>query len=192
MNVKLTLLVFAVPLTTTGCNFISEKTGIELPGSDPIGGDKVECGSEDWVEDVQGACVTRDIKCGERVYGHTKGGVKHWDMEFYNTKFCAPMDEDYTGPERIYRFKMPPMTSAEVLLHSPCEDLDLFGVSWDNSDTCPGLQHRVAECNGETSSGGDSMTLFTDHNPRTFLLAVDGKDAVKAPFKLAVACWEHN
>lgn len=133
-------------------------------------------------------CVTATIRCGETIQGDTEGGRSRWGGPFYREKFCLPMPDAYAGPERVYRLELPANQLAEVRLESPCADLDLFAVSWPEKGRCPDSDHLVAECDASARADDDRVRLYTDHNPRGFLIAVDGKGGDTAPFSLAVTC----
>ena len=67
-------------------------------------------------------------------------------------------------------------------------DLDLAAVAWAYDGRCPTPEHRVAECEGSVRRGGDEVHVETLNNARGYLVAVDGKAGVTAPFRLRVDC----
>jgi hypothetical protein len=140
----------------------------------------------------RGGCITDDIGCGETVRGHTVGGGgNRFDTKFYQSKFCLVSSETYQGEERIYRFSMPAATLATAELHSPCEDLDLFVMQWAPQQ-CPAPGSSVGACDVTTRPGGGSVDMVSINNPRHFLLVIDGKGGVEAPFELTLSCQERK
>lgn len=133
-------------------------------------------------------CVTTTLSCGEQLQGHTQGGAEGWGDSFYRGHHCTPMPEGYSGPERVYRFAAPANQLIELELVSPCADLDLFAVSWPETSRCPTDAHMVSSCDASVRKGNDRVKLFTDRNPRTYLVTVDGKGAATAPFTLRASC----
>lgn len=137
---------------------------------------------------VSANCFTETIGCEAKIEGHTQGGVNNWEAPFYRGHYCTPMPGDYSGPERVYRFEMPANTLAQVVLISPCEDLDLFAIPWSDTDRCPTAEHLISECEGDVKKGGGKVQLYTDHHAKTFLIGVDGKAAVTGAFRIETSC----
>lgn len=133
-------------------------------------------------------CVTKELSCGQTIEGHTKGGVDHWSNLFYRGQRCTPLPQDYDGPERIYRLTLPARQLADITLATPCADLDLFALVWSETGRCPTEEHNVTVCDSDVDSEGGHLRLFTDHHPQTYLIAIDGKRAAEAPFRLKVEC----
>ena len=140
------------------------------------------------VQPVVNQCTTGEIQCGEIVHGDTQGGLSQYSNNFYRQKYCVPLPDNYSGPERVYHMYIPADNLVEVELYSPCADLDLFAMVWSEEDRCPTVDHNVSECEAGIRRGGDRIKLFTDHNPKNFLVVVDGKLGVEAPFALEVRC----
>ncbi len=133
-------------------------------------------------------CVTDVIGCGETVRSHTQGGgPNRFDTAFYQSKYCFVTSETYDGGERIYRFNMPPSTHATVELSSPCADLDLMILQW-SPEGCPARGSSISNCETNTRAGGGTVELDSIRNPRSFLVAVEGKGGDGGPFELTVAC----
>ncbi|MCB9766268.1 MAG: hypothetical protein H6739_41215 [Alphaproteobacteria bacterium] len=137
---------------------------------------------------VSANCVSGTLSCGGSVEGHLKGGENHWDDDFYRGKYCTPLPQKYDGPERVYRFDVPAEHLVQVELISPCEDLDLFAMVWSDTSRCPREEHLVSECEADVTSGGGKVTIYTDRNPKTYLVGVDGKHGATGPFKLVARC----
>ncbi|MED5369377.1 MAG: hypothetical protein VX899_00060 [Myxococcota bacterium] len=138
-------------------------------------------------------CVTAELVCGDSVTGTTVKGASNYGDKFYSgDSFCSSLPDNYEGPERVYRLNMPANAEAEVLLDSPCEDLDLFAIRWPDQHTCPNEQHSISQCDEDDSKGDGSLMLYSDKRPRTFLLVVDGKESATGEFGLKVNCWERG
>ena len=122
--------------------------------------------------------------------GHTRGGGKQFDSEFYKAKFCTPNTTNHdSGDERVYRLRMPEGPHrAFVTLDTPCADLDLAAILW-NDDECPGIQHVVSRCEmqPESSTRREQLELVSQH-ATSWLLVVEGKDSEEGAFGLSVKC----
>ncbi len=132
-------------------------------------------------------CISGELRCGETLKGHTEGGGSRYEGLFYQKKFCEAQVDPYEGEERIYRFSMTRQQLATIELTSDCEDLDLFVVQW-SKDTCPELGHMVNACEASTGRKGGTIELEAITNPRNFLVIVEGKGGVDAPFELSAKC----
>lgn len=143
--------------------------------------------------DVQpvNSCISGELTCGSTITGHTEGGGSRYEKTFYQKKFCEVMVDSYKGEERIYRFSMTPQQVATIELTSDCEDLDLFVMQW-SKDTCPELGHMVNACEADVSRKGGEVLLEAIKNPREFLVIVEGKRGVDAPFELTANCRSRN
>lgn len=139
-------------------------------------------------------CVTAEIGCDQMVIGHTVGGVDQYDTRFYEKKFCWPATVDHdSGDERVYRLKMPPGDwRAWVTLHTPCADLDVAGIRWDD-DSCPtmGSSINVCEMKPEKSTNTERIELTSqtfDGKIPSWYIVVEGKNDNEGPFSLHVQC----
>jgi hypothetical protein len=135
-------------------------------------------------------CITGEVRCGQTVVGHTKGGVKKFDTKFYEKKFCMPALEDRSGgDERVYRLVMPEGEwRAFVWMDSPCADLDLSAMMW-NGDDCPTVDSNVSRCEAEPQKGANGeLVELTHQGQATWLLVVEGKDEQEGAFALHVQC----
>jgi len=133
-------------------------------------------------------CVTKKIACGDEIKGNTTGGKANFDDEIYRSSFCIPFTHDYTGKERIYHFELPAQSKANIWLDSDCADLDLFAMQWNYDGKCPTPSHRISVCEGDDEKGGGMVHLEAIRNPLQYLVVVDGKAGVTAPFHLTVEC----
>ena len=139
-------------------------------------------------------CVTADLECGDRIVGHTMGGVERYDSRFYEKKMCWPLMIDHDGgDERIYRLHMPPGEwRAWVTLYTPCADLSLAAIKHQGR-TCPTIDHPIRVC--EMAPKPDLMTerleLTTQTRPGsdpTWYIVVEGPKDEEGMFELVVQC----
>lgn len=139
-------------------------------------------------------CATARISCDQQLIGHTVGGVDKFDTKFYEKKFCWPGTVDHdSGDERVYKLTMPPGEwRAFVTLHSPCADLDVVGIRWDEP-TCPDMSSMVRQCEMKPATGTTSETIeltsqtFNGLEPSWYIV-VEGKGDAEGPFSLHVQC----
>lgn len=139
-------------------------------------------------------CVTAEISCDQTIIGHTLGGVDLYDTKFYEKKFCWPATIDHdSGDERVYRLRMPPGEwRAWVTLHTPCDDLDVFGIRWDD-ESCPtmGSNINVCEAKPEKSTTSERIELtsqtFNGKIPIWYVV-VEGKGEAEGAYSLHVQC----
>jgi len=133
-------------------------------------------------------CVTKTIECGDSLEGNTAGGRANFEDDFYVHKFCTPSSHGYVGNERVYVLELPPNTGANLWLDSDCADLDLFAFRWRYDGKCPTVSHTISECEADDDEGDGVVHIETAKNPGSFMVAIDGKAGVQAPFRLTVEC----
>ena len=136
-------------------------------------------------------CVIQTITCGDQVEGNTASGRFNWGDDFYQKAFCTPQRHDYDdSPEAIYMLKVPGDVQADIRLESPCADLDLVAVGWNDATTCPTVAHtiRIVECEMGTKGGSDSVRMTTVEKPQSYLIGVDGKNGATGNFRITVKC----
>ena len=157
--------------------------------------DPDQCGSlEDGGPVGSDGCVTADLKCGDRIIGHTLGGVQRYDGRFYESKMCWPNMIDHEGgDERIYRLTMPAGEwRAWVTMYTPCADLSL-GAIRHQSRTCPTEASPIGIC--EMAPKADTTTErleLTTQTPQgsapTWYIVVEGVKDEEGLFELVVQC----
>ena len=184
-------LSFALPvLLLSGCdripalrNILHKRKGIERRS------DKrdVDCDLKKGRSPRDG-CLTKTVSCGDEIDGNTVGGRAHFEDEFYVAKFCLPQHNGYHGNERVYSLELPPNTGANIFLDSDCVDLDLFAFRWRYDGKCPTVSHTVSECEADGDDGDGVVHIETVNNPGHYMIVVDGKAGVEAPFRLTVEC----
>src|SRR5262249_12382436 len=141
-------------------------------------------------------CVTADVKCGQTITGHTRGGVKKYDTKFYEQNYCWPGTVNRNGgDERVYRFvvndqEMTPRYNMNVYLDTPCASLDVTLMQYNEQARCPNPGDPINICdtsyrpNGETR---EHLKQLVDPDEVWYIL-VEGVDDSEGPFSLTVEC----
>jgi hypothetical protein len=182
---------FAIPvLMLTGCdqipalrNILHKRARIERQSDR----EDVDCDMKKGRGPRDG-CLTKTVSCGDTVKGNTVGGRSHFDDGFYVAKFCTPAANHYTGNERVYALELPPNTGANIFLDTDCADLDLFAFRWPYDGKCPTASHTISECEADDDDGDGVVHVETVNNPGAYMIVVDGKAGVEAPFHLTIEC----
>lgn len=143
-------------------------------------------------------CVTAEIGCGQRIVGHTKGGVDRYDTRWYEKNTCWPATRNHNGgDERVYVFypdKSPRFQRGEtrqrvtVTFDSPCADLT-FSHMRGQHGTCPGATALNCDsANPFTRKNGVSTSNLTVDAGEVWYFLVEGADDEEGAFSLTVAC----
>ncbi len=135
-------------------------------------------------------CLAGSLECGSSITATTVGGSDILDEGLYEAAFCFIPSASYGGSERVYAFPLPPDTVATLVLDSPCADLDLVVVRWEDADRCPRSNSLVGACDADTSAGGGALEDLwgSSHAETRYLVVVDGKDDAEHNFTLSVHC----
>lgn len=138
-------------------------------------------------------CITKELRCGDVVEGNNRMGRSQFDTDFYRSATCYAISPPggNSGPEMVYRVRVPSRHNAYAKLVSDCGDLDVFAMRWNDKDLeCPKPQHaaRVGECQADTSPRGGSAKMSATQKDETYLVAVDGKGGAVGNFRLEIAC----
>lgn len=190
-------LLFAMGGLPSGCNIVSQfvrlpaclkKTGTQYKRVGKK--ESVPCDFKNLNRPPDG-CVTQTLQCGSSILDSNHGGTGNFSDDFYRKKFCQPFTYAYDGPERVYSFKVPVATDADIWLDSDCEDLDLMAFVWDYEGSCPTINHMISVCEADAERGGGHVRITTLNNPSEYLVVVDGKEGVTGPFRLTIECKEH-
>ncbi len=134
------------------------------------------------------SCVSGRLTCGQIIEGTTEGGDSRWGDTFYAEKFCIPALDGHEGPERVYVFEAPAQAGIDVKLISDCADLDILGVRYQYTGTCPDRGSAIPQCEGDNHRGGGKIHIETFERPESWLIAVDGKGGATGTFRLKVEC----
>lgn len=97
-------------------------------------------------------CVSSEIKCGQTIVGHTRGGGKNFNTKWYDDHYCWPETRNHNGgDERLYRFDpnangIPARFWGDVWFDTPCEqDLTFTVFMSRDSDVCPAKDLKNCE-----------------------------------------------
>ena len=152
--------------------------------------EKVQCDTPIQTAPPKG-CAIREISCGDEVEGNNRFGEKHYDDEFYVSKFCGVQKNQYDdATEAIYLLSVPSNVQADVVLTSDCVDLDIASISVppDAVNRCPTISHSVQVCEMDQGRGGGSVRITTVDRSETHFVVIDGKDGQTGNFRLRVDC----
>lgn len=187
------LLPFLSLLALSGCIFGTSDTSADDTEADTDTDADTDSGDCDPLDPgpVPGPdCLSGSIACGSSVTGTTVGGSDVLDEAFYEAVFCFVPSDTYAGAERVYTFVLPAATVASIALDSPCADLDLVVVRWEEEKRCPRENSLTGACDADAGPGDgrvDDLWSSNDDDAR-YLLVVDGKDDVEHNFTLSVTC----
>lgn len=171
-----------------------------MKGGGPAPGiTSAQCGSIEEGGALVDDCVTAEIQCGQTITGHTRGGVKLYDTDWYARQTCWPATRDHDGgDERIYRFdpNNNPFANerhrAVIYFDTPCADLDL---SWmrvvADRGTCPDPRAGVKQCemlNPFTRQGNRQSYPITMDPGEVYYFLVEGTQDEEGAFSLSLEC----
>ncbi|RME28717.1 MAG: hypothetical protein D6798_01755, partial [Deltaproteobacteria bacterium] len=164
--------------------------GGDAGASQDGGVEDLDCDHPPEPDDVAGPdCLTDTISCNQTIVATTEGGSDAIDGAGYGSWFCSPVDSGvYQGAERVYAWEHPGNGNATVSLYTPCDDLDLFAIYWEDETSCPSAEYSIGECEGETGSDSHHEFVIWNNEPRRYLIVVEGPDGEQAPFRLTVTC----
>jgi hypothetical protein len=136
-------------------------------------------------------CLTGRLKCGDKITGHTRGGVNRYDRKFYEKKYCTPATTDHdSGDERIYLLEITePGMRAIVTLDTPCANLDLAAFTASTGESCPTIDDTVGRCemNVKGRTTREKVDLFNTE-PEKWFVVVEGQGDAEGAFGLTVQC----
>lgn len=136
--------------------------------------------------------TTGEIHCDETIVGHTRGGVKLFDTEFYETGFCTPATTQHDGgDERVYIFRSPPgKHRLYFTLDTPCDDLDVTAIRW-NEGGYPRLENarNLGDCEMKRQDGTERERIdVPTMDEWTWLVVVEGEGDSEGAFALTAQC----
>jgi len=137
--------------------------------------------------------LTGVLKCGDKITGHTKGGVQRFDTKFYEKKMCTPGTTNHKGgDERIYRFEEVADQIAYITLDTPCANLDVAAIQSKDGKP-PTIDSSVDRCEMPMKKGTkrERLDLFA-RDPVTWYIVVEGIDEEEGAFALTVDCFPWN
>jgi len=144
-----------------------------------------------------GGCITANIKCGETIVGHTRGGVNKFNTEWYAESTCWPATRNHNGgDERIYKFDV----SANGLDHhfyatvwfdTPCEqDVDVTVFRSADRNSCPTGGTRFCDMVNPFKPQNKVRRHYkTRMDPgEMWYILVEGADDKEGPFSVTLDC----
>lgn len=169
-------------------------------GKKPTGGPKPGITRGDCNKTTEGGpvgpgCITKTIKCGETITGHTKGGVNKFDTKFYEKNTCWPGTRNKNGgDERVYKWVF---ADEELLngedrtmniwtLDTPCADLDLTVIRNRRESDCP-VGDNICTM-APFRYGARREVKETVDRGETWFAIIEGPDDVEGPFSLTLEC----
>lgn len=194
------------PPAAVGARPVAENSGasglirqVAGGGGPPPGIKSGQCGDLTDGGPVSGPdCVTAEIKCGETVVGHTRGGVNMYNTRFYERNTCWPGTRNHNaGDERVYMFvpdKSPRFLAGEdrqrvsVYFDSPCADLT-FTKMVGRLNKCPRDSAKLCDsANPFTRKmNRNSMNITVDRGEVYYFL-VEGADDENGAFSISLEC----
>ncbi len=149
--------------------FCAERLSTAAPGNDCLEAEVLRCG------DV----VEATVAGGEATYG-----ADSWEDWACTTNVDS---HPYDGPERGWILELPERTTATLVLETPCADLDLFAVYWQEN-TCPSPATTLHVCEAGDRTGDTETVRLVSVSAEQDLVFVDGKEREAANFRLTVNC----
>lgn len=143
-------------------------------------------------------CVTAEIKCGETVVGHTRGGVNLYNTRFYERNTCWPGTRNHNaGDERVYMFvadRSPRFMAGEdrqrvsVYFDSPCADLT-FTKMVGQLNKCPRETAKLCDsANPFTRKMNRNTMHITVDRGEVYYFLVEGADDENGAFAITLEC----
>jgi hypothetical protein len=144
-------------------------------------------------------CVTQEIKCGDTIVGHTRGGTNLYNTKFYERNTCWPGTRNHNGgDERVYLFvpdKSPRFQAGEdrqrvsVYFDSPCADLTFTKMVGDSATKCPRESAKLCDsANPFTRKMDRSQTNITVDRGEVYFFLVEGADDEEGAFSITLEC----
>ncbi len=158
-------------------------------GGDGGDGGETDCDDPPVGEAPTGpACLSGTLVCGGEISGTTNGGDADLAGDTYQSWYCTiATANDYKGPERAYAFTHPGTGTVRFNLTTPCDDLDMMVVRWEDEGDCPQPGYSVRECEDAISGSPRTTTVWHNEVSR-YLILIDGDDSAGAPFTLSATC----
>lgn len=170
------------------------------PKGPDVGITAAQCGGLTDGGPVNGPdCVTQEIKCGETITGHTKGGVNLYNTRFYEKNTCWPGTRNHNGgDERVYMWvadKSPRFQNGEtrqrisVYFDTPCADLT-FTKMVGELNTCPKDYAKLCDSANpfRRESGTRNIMNITADAGEVYYFLVEGADDAEGAFSITLEC----
>lgn len=134
--------------------------------------------------------LTAEVKCGDVILGHTRGGVQKFNTKFYEKNFCTPGTTQHDGgDERIYRLPLKAQERARITLDTPCANLDVAAIQSSSGATQLPTEALGQRCEMVAKKGTtrEVLDLYTDVDD-TWFLVVEGQGDEEGAFALHIQC----
>ena len=143
-------------------------------------------------------CITAEIKCGETIVGHTRGGVNRYNTRFYERNTCWPGTRNHNGgDERVYMFvadKSPRFQAGEerqrisIYFDTPCADLTFTWMQYDVVGKCPAPDAAVRRCDSMNPFNRKRRENVTVDRGEVLYFLVEGGDEHEGAFSISLEC----
>ena len=133
-------------------------------------------------------CLTEVLECGDIIQGTTVGGSNVFGFSEYEDMGCISISSDWSGSERVYRFRLPRETEASLRVHTKCGE---FRMRVLNEDTCDAPALTTTSCTVATQEIEDNVFasfIPSSSQSKTFFVIVDGAEAFEGNYALEVVC----
>lgn len=133
-------------------------------------------------------CLTEGLECGDIIQGTTVGGSNVFGYPEYEDMGCISISSDWSGSERVYRFRLPRDTEASLRVYTKCGE---FRMRLLNEDSCDAPRLTTTSCSVATQEIDDNVFasfLPASDQAKTFFVIVDGADAFEGNYALEVVC----
>ena len=138
-------------------------------------------------------CVVQPrLECdAEPIVATNDRGLSQFDSSEYTSWYCFPFEEDpYAGPEAVFAFEHPGTGTVYIDLHTPCEELSLIAVrwnDWEDDRVCPTEDTVSLQCDAAYERGDERLRI-DEFAPINYLLMVDGPRGEIGNFTLSAEC----
>jgi len=142
-------------------------------------------------------CITSEIRCGETIVGHTRGGVNKFNSEWYDESTCWPNTRNHNGgDERLYRFDpdangIPARFWANFWFDTPCDkDVDFTVFRTTDRSNCP--TEFTPNC--DTSNPNTKANRTRRHQRvmvdpgEVWYVLIEGANETEGPFAVTLTC----
>lgn len=135
-------------------------------------------------------CLTEQLFCGDVIQGTTVGGSDVFGYPEYEDMGCISISSDWSGSERVYRFRLPAYTEGSLRVHTKCGE---FRMRLLNEDSCDAPRLTTTSCTVATQEVENNVfgTFIPSSNQaKTFFVIVDGAEGYEGNYALEVVCEE--
>ncbi len=158
-------------------------------GGSGSGGDAL-CEEEISPESYDDGCITAELSCGGELTSTIAGGTTLLDGGEYSSFWACEVvgTSTYGGAERMYSFVHPGTGDVTVRLDTPCVDLDLFVMHWEDAGDCPRPGVSIGECDGDISGGNSGAITVWNNESWRYVVVVESESGEEGNFGLSLSC----